>query len=63
MMTFLFFCGDEEYNINRKVLTLFDILSKCGGLSSFIIFMAGFFAKSYSINAFKQAMISKLFLV
>jgi hypothetical protein len=63
MLTFLFFCNEDEVYIERKVLSLFDILSKCGGLSSFIIFMAAMFARGYSKIEFKKAIISELFLV
>ena len=32
MLTFKIFCDSEEEVIERKVLTLFDILAKAGGL-------------------------------
>jgi hypothetical protein len=47
MMTFLFFCNDEKVYIDRKILTLFDIIVKCGGLSRFIIFMDAVLARNY----------------
>jgi 2-iminoacetate synthase ThiH len=47
MVTILFVKYDKELDIVREVVSITDILSKCGGFASFIIFVSIMFAHTF----------------
>jgi hypothetical protein len=63
MFNFFIFCSNQEMYVERKVVSLLDILSLAGGFANVLIILAKYISKSFSINAFQWDLAKQIFMI